>query len=49
MNKRAIAILVTVAFFLLMVAPTVVAIVKEKFFTPKDVHVIATDTSGVKK
>jgi hypothetical protein len=49
MTPKQKSALVAIVFFLLMVLPITVVLLKEKLFTPKQIQVIAPDTTKVKK
>jgi len=49
MSSRAKSILVAIIFFLVIVAPIAVVIIKEKYFTSGNIGVIVTDSSKVQK
>ena len=49
MSSRAKSILVAIIFFLVIVAPIAVVIIKEKYFSAGNTGVIVEDSSKVKK
>jgi len=49
MTPKQKSALAAIVFFLLMVLPVTVVLIKEKLFTPKEIKVISTDTMKVKR